>query len=235
MAKASAASRKTARSTRPDSRRCGQAMIESLLAILLICLLFFGLFQLAHASASREILRHAAARAARARAVGFNGWMVRKSMRVAAIPNAGAMTVPAGESFAGAAFRNAVASGNPGAVWDLALQSHPHSERGDFELARLGDYLDSPNEPTADQILDYENWDDIRGSGLGGGGFAPLVLSRMDEVAVEQSYPLHLHVKALLDLFGTAGRSPLDEGRLRLRGRQEIESHYPLYLEDHGW
>ena len=234
MAKDSAISRKTAPSD-PGRLRRGQAMVESLLAILLICLLFFGLFQLAHAAASREILRHAAARAARARAVGFNGWMVRKSMRVAAIPNAGAMTVPADERFASAAFRHAVDSGSPGAVWDLSLASAPHSERGDFELARLGDYLDAPNQPTADEILDYEDWDAIEGTGLGGGGFSPLFTSRMEEVTVGQTYPLRLAVKALFDLFGTSSDRALEDGALRLQGRQEIESHYPLYLEDHGW
>lgn len=211
-------------------------MLESLVAILVISLLFFGLFQLAHAAASREILRHAGARAARARAVGFNGWMVRKAMRVAAIPNAGAMTVPAGEHFANPAFMAAMSSGRPGDVWDLALETNPHSERGDFELARLGDYLDSINEPTADQILDYEDWDSIEGAGLGGTGFAPLGSTSMAEVTVTQTYPLRLYVKALFDLFGTAnGPSALDDGVLRLRAVQEVESHYPLYLEDRGY
>ena len=209
-------------------------MVESLLAILVICLLFFSLFQLAHAAASREILRHAAARAARARAVGFNGWMVRKSMRVAAIPNAGKMTVPADEHFNSQAFAAAAASGRPGEVWDLALASNPHSERGDFELARLGDYLDTPNQPTADQLLDYEDWDSIRGSGLGGGGFAPLGSTRMAEVDVEQPYRLNLYVQALCDMFGVGGGAMRD-GELRLHAEQEIENHYPLYLEDKGY
>ncbi len=209
-------------------------MVESLIAILLICLLFFGLFQLAHASASREILRHAAARAARARAVGFNGWMVRKSMRVAAIPNAGKMTVPADERFVNQAFIDAVASGKPGEVWDLALESNPHSDRADFELARLGDYLDSPNNPTAGQLLDYEDWDSIVGDGLGGSGFAPLGTTHMAEVDVRQEYPLRLYVKALFDIVGTGGKA-MEDGVLRLHAEQEIENHYPLYLEDHGY
>ena len=209
-------------------------MVESLIAILFISLLFFGMFQLAHASASREILRHAAARAARARAVGFNGWMVRKSMRVAAIPNAGRMTVPADEHFVNQAFLDAVATGKPGEVWDLALASDPHSDRADFELARLGDYLDSPNRPTADQLLDYEDWDSIVGDGLGGGGFAPIGSTRMASVEVRQVYPLRLYVKALFDMFGT-GSKAMEDGMLRLHAEQEIENHYPLYLEDNGY
>lgn len=209
-------------------------MVESLVAILVICLLFFGMFQLAHAAACREILRHAAARAARARAVGFNGWMVRKSMRVAAIPNAGRMTVPADERFVDQALIDAASSGRPGEVWDLALASNPHSDRADFELARLGDYLDTPNRPTADQLLDYEDWDSIEGGGLGGGGFAPLGSTRVAEVEVRQEYPLRLYVKALFDMFGAGGRA-MDDGVLRLRAAQEIENHYPLYLEDHGY
>lgn len=69
--------------------RRGQAMLETVLAVLLITLLFLGLFQLAHMVTTRILLDHAAARAARAKAVGFNDWMCLKSARVAMIPVAG--------------------------------------------------------------------------------------------------------------------------------------------------
>lgn len=218
----------------PRAPRGGQAMIESLIAILFICLLFFGVFQLAHAFASREILRHAATRAARARAVGFNGWMVRKVMRVAAIPNAGTMTVPADEVFQNPELDAALAAGTPGAVWDLALVATPHSARADFELGRLGDYLASPNEPTADQLLDYEDWDDIRGQGIGGNGVPPALTTDRLDVEVRQEYPLRFYVQMLFELAG-AVTPAMRDGTLRLRGAYEIESHYPLYLDDQGW
>lgn len=218
----------------PRVARGGQAMIESLLAILFICLLFFGVFQLAHAFASREILRYAATRAARARTVGFNGWMVHKVLRVAAIPNAGTMTVPADEVFVHPELEAAMAAGTPGAIWDLALAASPHSARADFELARLGDYLASPNEPTADQLLDYEDWDDIRGQGIGGNGVPPTLATDRLEVEVRQDYPLQFYVQMLFELAG-AVTPAMRDGTLRLRGAYEIENHYPLYLDDEGW
>lgn len=64
-------------------------MLETALAVLFITLLFLGLFQLAHMVTTRILLDHAAARAARAKAVGFNDWMCLKSARVAMIPVAG--------------------------------------------------------------------------------------------------------------------------------------------------
>lgn len=74
--------------------RLGQAMVETALAVLFVTVAFLMLFQLAHAVTARILLGHAAARAARARAVGFNDWMCLKSARVAMIPVAGAMTWP---------------------------------------------------------------------------------------------------------------------------------------------
>ena len=82
----------TARRTAPDCGACprgGQAMLETLLVMLVLCLLFFGLLQVALVFNAREVLHHSAARAARARAVGFNDWMTTKAQRVAAIPNSG--------------------------------------------------------------------------------------------------------------------------------------------------
>ena len=69
--------------------RRGQAMIETVLAVLFITFVFFGLFQLSQMLTARILLDHAAARAARAKAVGFNAFMCRKAARVATIPIAG--------------------------------------------------------------------------------------------------------------------------------------------------
>ncbi len=71
-------------------------MLETVLAVFFITLIFLMVFQVAHMVTSRILLDHAAARAARARADGFNDWMCLKSARVAMIPVAGACTWPAG-------------------------------------------------------------------------------------------------------------------------------------------
>src|SRR5574344_2069750 len=67
----------------------GQAMVETLIAVLAIMMIFFGAYQLSRMVAARTLLDHAAARAARAKAVGFNDFMCEKSARVAMIPVAG--------------------------------------------------------------------------------------------------------------------------------------------------
>ena len=69
--------------------RRGQAMVESVFAVLVISLIFFGLFYLSHLLTVKILLDHAAARAARARAVGLNDFMCRKAARVAVTAVAG--------------------------------------------------------------------------------------------------------------------------------------------------
>ena len=206
-------------------------MIESVVVMLVICLIFFGLFQLAHGFAQREILRHAAARAARARTVGLNGWMVHKVMRVATIPNAGRMTQPEVD-LTDPSLARAIARSTPGALWDWALQATPDASRARFELARIPDYLASANAARAGYILDYADWDAIQGRGLGGGTGAIGWRDTL-EVEVEQSYPLSILVRALYDWVG-ALTPALRADSLTLRGRAVIENHYPLYLDDRG-
>ena len=75
--------------------RDGQAMLETVLAVFFITFMFLAVFQVAHMVTTKILLDHAAARAARARAVGFNDWMCLKSARVAMIPVAGPRTWPA--------------------------------------------------------------------------------------------------------------------------------------------
>ncbi|MGN0855390.1 MAG: TadE/TadG family type IV pilus assembly protein [Kiritimatiellia bacterium] len=71
------------------SSRRGQAMVETVLAVFFVTLVFFGLFGLSRMVTARILVDHAAARAARAKAVGFNDFMCLKSARVALIPVAG--------------------------------------------------------------------------------------------------------------------------------------------------
>ena len=73
----------------------GQAMLETVLAVFFITLIFFALFELSRLVTARILTDHAAARAARAKAVGFNDFMCLKSARVALIPVAGRRLWPA--------------------------------------------------------------------------------------------------------------------------------------------
>ena len=64
-------------------------MIETVIVIIFLSLVFLWLFEYANVFTTKLVLTHAAARAARARAVGLNELMVWKSARVATIPVAG--------------------------------------------------------------------------------------------------------------------------------------------------
>ena len=209
-------------------------MVESCIVIVFLCLLFLGLFQLAHAYVARDVLHHSAARAARAKTVGFNQWMVEKTLRVAAIPNAGPLlqpVVPPGDP----ALTAALASLGPGDLWDFALRATPRAPSLNDELRAIPDYLASVNRAQGGQVLDYRDWGTIRyaistGAGaVSGSGAADLITAR-----VWQPHDLLVPLAPLaagdLNAFANA-----PSNSLTLIGRYEIENHYPLYLDDQYW
>lgn len=215
---------------RPTLRRNGQAMIESVFVIILACLCFLSIFQYANLFSSKAILSHAAARGARARSVGFNEWMVNKSARVAAIPASGKRITPA---FAGIdpAISAAISRNRVGDIWDLALRSNTRSPGTQLELGRVPDYMDSINDPTAENLLDYELWDvlDVNiDEPLNLDGATPGTLS----VTVRQRHPLLTSLAALAE--GEL-RDPEEGEGIALEGLFSIENHYPLYIEDMKW
>lgn len=166
--------------------RRGQAMVETMLAVVFVTFILFGLFQLSHLLTARILLDHAAARAARARAVGFNDFMCLKSARVAVIPVAGKMVWPDdGEPFA--------------------------------EASRIPDYLSAENEPLARGILEYERWQTMDVAVESGGGVSPTVESAIG-----------------LDIPRFFGYGDGDENPIRMEGAAEMESHFPLYMNDQG-
>jgi hypothetical protein len=208
-------------------------MIESVLVMLVACLLFFALFQYAHLYACKTILSHAAARAARARCVGFNEWMVRKSALVAAIPASGERLAPAYGGVDGAVTA-ALGRNHVGDIWDLALHSSTRSPGYAIEAGRIPEYMESINEASSQATLDYELWKDtdvdIRESAALDGD-SPGTLA----VRVRQRHPLLLALEAL-------GRGELEASdrngeadTMAISGEFSIESDYPLYLENAGW
>lgn len=109
--------------------RSGQAMIETVLAVLIITFVFLVLFKLSQLLTGKIMLEHAAMRAARARTVGFNEFMCLKSARVSMIPVAGERLWPQGDEF------------------DYSM-----------ELARIPIYLGTPNAAVANGVLEYKGW-----------------------------------------------------------------------------
>jgi hypothetical protein len=211
-------------------------MVESCIVICFLCLLFLGLFQLAHAYGSREVLFYAAARAARAKTVGFNRFMVQKTMMVAAIPNAGRMIEPVPDSTTGnfnddAALDHAIATMSVGQLWDFALKATPSPVTTDIELTRIPEFLDSDNMDQALDVLNYAGWSTITmlppimGAGVGGG--APDAAQAIS-ITVCQTYTNMLISLAALNAGDITQNSQQDG--LPLSGTYQIEAHYPLYL-----
>ena len=116
-----------------EKSKSGQAMIETVLAVLVITFVFLTLFKLSHMLTGKIMLEHAAMRVARARAVGMNEFMCLKAARVSVIPAAG-----------------------------KRLKPGPDDTREDMSesaLARM--YMRTPDGSYADGLLQYENWKDL--------------------------------------------------------------------------
>lgn len=130
-----------------DSRRScsGQSLIESCLVLAVICLAFFGILEIALMYAAQDVLDYAAARGARAKTVGFNRFMVYKTIRVGAIPNAGRLLTPALA---------------PGPLGELNVELGGGADGG-----AIPRYLGAQQWGELDGILRYEAWDTV-GIGL---------------------------------------------------------------------
>ncbi len=122
----------TSNPPRSRSRKRGQAIAESLLALLVLLAAFLFFFDFAYSAVTRLFLCNGAARAARGAAVGFNSFHCLKAFRVGVIPVAGKRVVPEDSRV------------NLGAEGDLAL---------------VRTYLQSLGSAEAEGILHYERWD----------------------------------------------------------------------------
>jgi hypothetical protein len=207
--------------------RDGQSLIETCAALALICLIFTALLQIADLFAAREVLKHAAARGVRAKTVGFNWWMVEKTIRVASIPNAGKMIVPDYDAARPAlsAMLADQTAGHLERTWSFALAATPTAPQYSMERARIPLYLGSENDARAHNILDYKGWDGIHS--MHGLPFIPPsdteVLPTMVNVRVEQKYNLwsnNLHQAFIAADF------------INLSAEDSMECHYDLYLQE---
>lgn len=158
----------------------------------LVCFVFFGVFQISQMFASKEVLNYAAGRGARARTVGFNRFMVFKTIQVGAIPNAGRLVNP-------------VYAGGPSQEYAL-------------ESARIPLYLGGENMGRLRAILDYDAWDTVHAGdsvSMGDG-----TLSQTVEQDVPLRYPFH--------------RAFYAADSISLSGQNDIDEHFPLYLDEEG-
>lgn len=208
-----------------DFGRSGQATIESFIVMLIVCILLFGLLQAAVVFTGSDILHHAAARAARARSVGFNEWMAFKAMRVASIPTSGRMLEPAFQPLQ----NNSPFGANPspGEAWDAAFTATPGiSQRAALERLRVPAYLASYNRGRAAYVLNYEEWE--RGSFTESEHASAFGTGTL-RYRVEQDFPLKMPFSRFVFPFTRTDEN--GDGRITLSGDSEAGQHYELYLE----
>lgn len=114
--------------------RAGQAMLESLIVLIILIAGFFLFFDFTYDIVARLLLYNGVARAARADTVGFNSFHRTKSYRVGMIPVSGERLRPERDR------------GVRGVVMELAY-------------ARA--YLSSQTSAEAKGLLDYERWENL--------------------------------------------------------------------------
>lgn len=113
--------------------RCkdGQAMVESVIVLFFLCIVFFLVFDYARLLICRTTLDYAASRAARARTVGFNDFMILKTVRL------GTMSV-SGEC--------------------LTKINNDETPSTAALISRMGSYLQTASSAETKGILDFERW-----------------------------------------------------------------------------
>jgi len=75
-------------------RKNGQAMVETTIALIFVLIVFLALFNLADLTRAKLLVENASVKCARARAVGYNDFMLRKIARLATMPAAGRCLTP---------------------------------------------------------------------------------------------------------------------------------------------
>ena len=208
---------KPSRQSGPRTGRDGGVLIESSLVVALMSLLLFGVLQVSRIYAAREILDYSAMNAARARAVGFNSFMVYKVMRVSAIPNAGAMRNPNASLVEDGRLRRPAL--RPGEQWDEAVAWTPGgSPWAIIEQQRIPFYLGAENVSRLPAVLDYERWRTITHSSMPVG-------DDQIRVDVRQRFPVLMPMRRVFmadrDLLLQSGSG---------RGAQ-MADHSALYLQ----
>jgi len=197
-----------------ESKR-GQSLIEAVFVILVLALIFFAAMEMSRIFAGVEIMDHAAATGVRAKAVGFNDFMVEKVVRVATIPNAGIMVTPVVAPPVTTPADAAYYRDTPVyQQWQSALQSNPSSPQLAVERARIPLYLGGERYGELDTILDYTNWDTVRPANeINNGNSAGVV--------TYQSYPVRM---PMAEFFYGHDTFPM-------RGEAWHANHSGLYLE----
>ncbi len=132
--------------------RAGAALVESCLAIIMLCLILFGILQISYLVAAKDVVSFSAFAGCRAATVGMKEEFVNRVVRVTSIPMAGPMV---GNPFAGQGLN---AGGSEGQTWNRALWATPSSDQYWAEKQAIPYYLGAVNEGDLRVLLNYYNW-----------------------------------------------------------------------------
>jgi hypothetical protein len=130
----------------------GSAIVESCLAIIMLCLILFGLLQVSYLIMARDVISFSAFASARALTVGMSEEFVERVARVTTIPSAGP---PYNSSIAQ---YTPLADGAVGERWDSAVATSPGSNQFWYEHYYIPWYLGAEDESQLDTILNYHYW-----------------------------------------------------------------------------
>ncbi len=193
--------------------RSGQAIIESCIVVILMSLMLFGLIEIGRLFMGREAMNYAASVGARARAVGFNDFMIFKTMRVASIPIAGKMLMPSVTLTDPNSGR--WSGSKPGSLWDFAVTANPVSQQYDqIEQSRIPLYLGAQTWGELQPILNYEDWDK-QAMITGDNGDEAVVASIREDVPLK--FAFH--------------RAFWGADYVQESGNASMDGHYLLYLD----
>lgn len=198
------------------SEKSGQALLESFGIIMLLCMILFGMVQYVLMLTATEVIQYTADASVRARAVGFNRFMVDKVKHVASIPNAGPMRTPSRLPMGNADTWHLLSAGQS---FDAAIRSSPRSSQYfQIEQPTIPLFLGTRHSGQMYGILDYDDWRDgthaVRGPYYSRQG-------NLLRVTIMQDYPLRMPL----------WRAFSDNNQIQIRQEALLADHAELYLQ----
>lgn len=206
--------------------RAGAALIESCLAIIMLCLILFGILQVSYLVAAKDVISFSAFAACRAATVGMKEDFVNRVVRTTSLPMAGPML---NNQYI---VRNPGSSVSEGKIWDQALLATPSSDQYWMEQYAIPYYLGAGDTAEMTGILNYYNWVNM----------GTLITSSTRytqgsvEVAVSQNVPIAFPF-ARAFYRGNMGTMTRQDGthtvpRSPITAQLTVENHSTLYLTD---
>ena len=207
--------------------RAGAALVESCLAIIMLCLILFGILQISYLVAAKDVISFSAFAGCRSATVGMKEDFVSRVVRVTGIPIAGPLVN--NRNFI---VRSPDRNRSGGQTWDRALAATPSSEQYWMEQYAIPFYLGASDSADLNGILNYYNWLNM-GTLITA---STRYTSDSVEVSVSQNVPLSFPF-ARAFYRGNIGTVTRQDGthsvpHSPITANLTVENHSALYLTD---